>query len=400
MTLIPPSEALARVLAAVTRATEAETVPLAHADARTLAADVRALRTQPPFRASAMDGYAVRADDTGHGQPLRLIGEAAAGRPFHGAVGGGEAVRIFTGAPVPDGADAVLIQEDARAGAGDVTPLIPVASGRHMRAAGIDFGAGDVLLRAGAVLHPRAIGLAASMGHAALPVRRRPRVAIISTGDELVRPGEPLGPAQIVSSNAVALSTLLARTGAEALDMGVVPDDPDLTRRAIEASAGCDLIVTCGGASVGAHDHVPAALTAAGYRIDVWKVALRPGKPFMMAASASGLAVGLPGNPVSSYVCALLFVAPLIRALLGQPDPGAHALEKAILGAPLPANDLREDYMRARLTIGADGRLVAWPLPVQDSSLQSVLAEADALLIRPAHAPAAMPGEICQVIRL
>lgn len=400
MTLIPPSEALARVLAAATRATEAETVPLADADGRTLAADVTAARTQPPFRASAMDGYAVRAADTDHGQSLRLIGEAAAGRPFQGVLCEGEAVRIFTGAPVPDGADAVLIQEDARAEASGVTPLTPVASGRHLRAAGIDFREGNVLLRAGSVLHPRAIGLAASMGHAALPVRRRPRVAIISTGDELVQPGEPLGPAQIVSSNAVALAALLARTGAQVQDMGVVPDDPALTRRAIEAAAGCDLIVTCGGASVGAHDHVPAALTTAGYRIDVWKVALRPGKPFMMAASANGLAVGLPGNPVSSYVCALLFVAPLIRALLGQPDPGARALETAILGAPLPANDLREDYMRARLTIDQDGRLTAWPLPVQDSSLQSVLAEADALLIRPAYAPAALPGEICQVIRL
>ena len=400
MTLIPPSEALARVLAAVSRATEAETVPLAIADGRTLAADVPALRTQPPFRASAMDGYAVRAADTDHGPPLRLTGEAAAGRPFHGVVGAGEAVRIFTGAPVPEGADAVLIQEDARAGASGVTPLIQLAPGRHIRAAGIDFRAGDALLHAGAVLDPRSIGLAASMGHAALPVRRRPRVAIISTGDELVQPGEPLGPAQIVSSNALALAALLARTGAEARDMGIVPDDPDQTRRAIEASAGCDLIVTCGGASVGEHDHVPAALMAAGYRIDVWKVALRPGKPFMMAASDSGLAVGLPGNPVSSYICALLFVAPLIRALLGQPEPGARALETAVLGAPLPANDLREDYMRARLTIGADGRPVAWPQPVQDSSLQSVLAKADALLIRPPHAPAAMPGEICQIIRL
>lgn len=400
MTLIPPPEALARVLAAVTRATEAETAPLTDADGRTLAADVTAARTQPPFRASAMDGYAVRAADTDHCQPLRLIGEAAAGRPFQGVLSKGEAVRIFTGAPVPEGADSVLIQEDARAEASGVTPLIPVAAGRHLRVAGIDFREGDVLLRAGSVLHPRAIGLAASMGHAALPVRRRPHVAIISTGDELVRPGEPLGPAQIVSSNAVALAALLARTGAEVHDMGVVPDDADLTRRAIEAAAGFDLIVTCGGASVGAHDHVPAALTAAGYRIDVWKVALRPGKPFMMAASAAGLAVGLPGNPVSSYVCALLFVAPLVRALLGQPDPGARALETAILGAPLPANDLREDHMRARLTVGADGRLTAWPLPVQDSSLQSVLAEADALLIRPAYAPAALPGEICQVIRL
>lgn len=400
MSLIPPSEALARVLASVTRPTQTETVPLALADGRTLAADLLALRTQPPFNASAMDGYALRAADAAGGSPLRIIGESAAGRPFEGVLGEREAVRIFTGAPVPEGADAVLMQEDASVEAGRVRPTAALASGRHIRAAGIDFRTGDALLRAGTVLTPRAIGLAASMGHAALPVRRRPRVAVISTGDELAQPGEQLGPAQIVSSNAVALAALLARAGAEAIDRGVVPDNPALTRRAIEAAAGCDLIVTCGGASVGAHDHVPAALKAAGYRIDVWKVALRPGKPFMMAASASGLAVGLPGNPVSSYVCALLFVVPLVRALLGQPDPGARALEPAVLGASLPANDLREDYMRARLTMGADGRTVAWALPVQDSSLQSVLAAADALLIRPAHAPAASPGEICQIIRL
>ncbi|MCX7324939.1 MAG: molybdopterin molybdotransferase MoeA [Hyphomicrobiales bacterium] len=380
-----PDVARARMLAAASTLQGTETVPLVSALGCTLAGDVTALRTQPPFAASAMDGYAIRAADLVGLLPLRVIGEAMAGHPFGGIVGPMEAVRIFTGAPVPNGSDAILIQENAQGvGAGVITPTQVQQVGRFVRPAGLDFRTGDCLLKAGTVLDARHIGLAASMGHGVLSVRRRPRISLLATGDELVLPGTPPG----------------SRGGA-ADDQGIVPDDSDTTRRAIaNAAEGCDLIVTSGGASVGDHDFVQAALVANGFSIGFWKIAVRPGKPLMFGVRGSTLCLGLPGNPVSSMVCAILFLEPLLRKLLGQPNPDADRSEGALLGRALPANDLREEYMRASLRRDDACNLVATPFSSQDSSIQRLMASADALLIRPAHAPAAEAGTPCRIIRL
>jgi molybdopterin molybdotransferase len=401
--LIPVAEALRRVLASVPGPVEAETVPLARAAGRTLAEDVTATRTQPPFRASAMDGYAVRAADAERaGATLKLIGISAAGHGFREAIGPGEAVRIFTGAPVPEGADAILIQENARAGDRTVCVLEPVAAGRFLRRAGLDFAEGDVLLRAGESLDARRIALAAAAGRPFLTLRRRPRVAVLGTGDELVAPGESPAWDQIVASNALALSALIEAAGGEAIDLGIAADDPaaleDAFRRAKEARA--DLLVTLGGASVGDHDLVQAALAREGLDLGFWRVALRPGKPLMHGRLGPMLVIGLPGNPVSSIVCGYLFVVPAIRALLGDPEAGADRSEPALLGRDLEANDGREDYMRAQLYTAPDRLPVAVPEQRQDSSMLALLGRSEALLIRPPHAPAARAGEPCRIIRL
>ncbi|MCJ2064166.1 molybdopterin molybdotransferase MoeA [Methylobacterium sp. J-088] len=401
--LIPVAEALARVLASVTGPVEAETVPLAQAAGRTLAADIAATRTQPPFPASAMDGYAVRSADADvAGATLRLIGTSAAGHGFSGSLGPGEAVRIFTGAPVPDGADAILIQEDAQADGATVRVVEPVEPKRFIRRAGLDFTAGDTLLTAGLTLDARRLALAAAAGHPELPVRRRPRVAILATGDELVEPGATPAWDQIVASNSLALGALAAEAGAEIIDLGIAADDhaalADAFRRAREARA--DLLITLGGASVGDHDLVQAALAREGLELGFWRVALRPGKPLMHGRLGDMLVIGLPGNPVSSIVCGLLFVVPAIRALQGDPQAGADRSEPALLGRDLVANDGRADYMRARLAV-EPGRLpVATPEQRQDSSMLAVLGQAEALLIRAPHAPAARAGDPGRIIRL
>jgi molybdopterin molybdotransferase len=401
--LLPVKEALAQVLAGVARPLEAEHVPLAECAGRTLAADVVALRTQPPFPSSAMDGYALRAADLATVPArLKVIGRSAAGSRFEGAVGPGEAVRIFTGAPVPDGADAVAIQEDAEADGDAVIVRAKVAPGRNIRAGGLDFREGATLIEAGQPLDARLVALAAAAGHAALPVTRRPRVAILATGDELVRPGEPAGPDQIVASNPFAVATIVARAGGEAVDLGIAPDTPEALDRAIRQAreARADVLVTLGGASVGEADLVQAALDRHGMTLAFWKVALRPGKPLIHGRLAGMLILGLPGNPVSSVVCGILFVVPAIRALLGDRGAGDDPAEPATLGADLPANDARQDYMRAALAHPPDALPVATAFPVQDSSMLSTLARSDALLIRPAHAPAAKAGDLCRVIRL
>lgn len=401
--LIPVAEALARVLGSVTGPTGAETVPLAEAAGRTLAADVAAARTQPPFPASAMDGYAVRSADAGRVDAvLRVIGTSAAGHGFTGRIEAGDAVRIFTGAPVPEGADAILIQEDARAEGDRVRVAEPVEPNRFIRRAGLDFTAGEVLLTTGTTLDARRLALAAAAGHPRLAVRRRPLVAILATGDELVAPGAAPAWDQIVASNSLALAALAAEAGAEILDLGIAADDhgalEDAVRRAREARA--DLLVTLGGASVGDHDLVQAALAREGLELGFWRVALRPGKPLMHGRLGDMLVIGLPGNPVSSIVCGLLFVVPAIRALQGDPQAGADRSEPATLGRDLPANDGRADYMRASLNL-ATGRLpVAMPEQRQDSSMLAVLGRAEALLIRAPHEPAARAGDPCRIIRL
>jgi molybdopterin molybdotransferase len=403
MSLLPVEEALRRVLASVAEPVPAEDVPIAACFERTLASDLAALRTQPPFAASAMDGYAVRAADVASPPAtLRVIGASVAGRGFRGRIGAGEAVRIFTGAPMPEGSDAVVIQEDTRAEDDVAMVLESVPNGRFVRPSGLDFREGDKLLAAGQRLDARRLSLAAAMGHASLPVRRKPRVAILATGDELVRPGETPGPDQIVASNIFALAGLVSRAGGEPIDLGIARDTFEDLERAIETARaeGADLLVTLGGASVGEHDLVQSALTRQGMDLGFWRVALRPGKPLMHGRLGPMLLLGLPGNPVSSIVCAILFVVPAIKALLGDPLAGADPAEPARLGADLRANDSRQDYLRAALTPSADGLPLVEALPAQDSSMLGALARADALIVRPPHAPAAKSGDSCRIIRL
>jgi molybdopterin molybdotransferase len=369
---------------------------------RVLARDVAALRTQPPQAMSAMDGYAVRAADAAKvATRLKVIGEVAAGRPFDQNVGAGEAVRIFTGGVIPDGADAVIIQEDTVAEDGGITITEAARPGRHIRRAGIDFRKGDVLLTRGTRLTERDLSLAAGMNHPELAVRRRPKVAMLATGDELVMPGETPGPGQIVYSNGYALRALARDEGAEVIDFGIAADSIDATtlgiRRAREA--GADILITSGGASVGDHDLVKQSLEAEGVTMAFWRIAMRPGKPMMHGRLGGMRVIGLPGNPVSSYVCAFLFLVPLIRSLSGR-DTIRHVGETALLGRDLAANDLREDYLRARLERRADGALIATPVDHQDSSLLGNLAAARALVIRPPFAPAAPAGSPCEILRL
>ncbi|MCC0808515.1 molybdopterin molybdotransferase MoeA [Methylobacterium sp. W2] len=401
--LIPVEEALARILASAAEPVAAETVAVAEAFGRTLAEDVAALRTQPPFPASAMDGYAVRAGDVATvPATLKLIGMSAAGHGFSGTIGPGETVRILTGAPVPAGADTILIQENAEVSDNVVTAMETVAAKRHIRVPGLDFQSGDPLLKAGESLDARRLALAAAGGHATLSVRRRPRVAILATGDELVAPGEPARWDQIVASNGLAVASLAREAGAEPIDLGIAGD----SLASLEAALGrardakADLLVTLGGASVGDHDLVQAALHREGLELGFWRVALRPGKPLMHGRLGPMMVIGLPGNPVSAVVCGLLFVVPAIRALLGDPKAGADRSEPAILGADMPANDIRQDYMRARVEATTDGFPTVFAETRQDSSMLSVLGQSEALLVRPPGAPAAKRGDPCRIIRL
>jgi molybdopterin molybdotransferase len=346
-----------------------------------------------------MDGYAVRAGDIA-APPARLkvIGAAPAGKRYSGTVGKGEAVRIFTGAPVPDGADAVLLQEDASiVGEGLVEALESVEAGRHIRRAGLDFAEGEPLLPAGRVLDPAALSLAAAANHASVPVIRRPLVAIIATGDELLPPGSRPGPDQIIASNGYGVSAIARDAGATVLDLGIVPDDRKLIaaalRRALDARA--DILVTLGGASVGEYDLVREVLTAEGMTLDFWKIAMRPGKPLMSGRIGGTRALGLPGNPVSSLVTSHLLLVPLIARLGGRshrPD-----IREAHLAKAMRPNDRRQDYVRAAAEETAEG-LFATPFGVQDSSMLKTLAAANCLIIREPHAPAARPGDLCKVL--
>jgi molybdopterin molybdotransferase len=381
-----------------------EWVSLAEAFGRTLSRDLVAARTQPPFANSAMDGYAVRASDVA-GAPvsLQLIGESAAGRAFAGAIGAGEAVRIFTGAPIPEGADTIVIQEDTQREGGErVVVGVPARPGDNIRTAGLDFAAGETLLTAGTRLGPRAVALAAAANHRSLPVRRRPRVAILATGDELVAPGEPLGPSQIVASNNFFIAGLVEANGGIPFDLGIAIDEPSAlaAKISVACDAEVDVLVTLGGASVGDYDLVQKALVDAGMQLGFWRIAMRPGKPLMHGRLGAMRVLGLPGNPTSSAVCGALFLRPLLRALLGDASAGADPGEPARLAAPLPANGVRQDYMRATLARDGAGGWLAAALPDQDSSLVKTLARAQALIVRAPGAAAARAGEACRVIRL
>jgi molybdopterin molybdotransferase len=398
--LLPVDEALARVLADAARLGE-EDAPLAAVRGRTLSRDLIARRTQPPVDVSAMDGYALRAADLARG-PLTLVGESAAGHGYGAALAPGEAVRIFTGAPVPAGADAILLQEDADAADGLLRARPGASAGAHIRTAGLDFREGRAALAAGRRLGPAELALAAAMNHAILSVARRPRVALIASGDELVPPGAEPGPSQIISSNNFAVAAIAESAGAEIIDLGIFRDDLAELERAIGLArdAQADVIVTLGGASVGDRDLLRPALARQGMTLDFWKIAMRPGKPLISGRLGDAHILGLPGNPVASIVCALVFLAPLIRALQGDPDAGKDQTERAIAGADLPANKGRRDYMRAQLVTDAEGRLIATPTPMQDSSLLTELAQSQALLIREPGEPPLPAGAPCRIWRL
>jgi molybdopterin molybdotransferase len=378
----------------------AEDILLSDGLGRVLAEDVHARVTQPPAAVSAMDGWAVRAVDVATvPATLRRIGAVPAGQHFAGRVGAGETVRIFTGAPLPAGADTIVIQEDADQDGDRVVVREGAPAGTYVRPAGLDFAAGAVGLKAGRRLTARDIGLAAAMNHPWLRVRRRPRVAILATGDEIVRPGDPIGPNQIVSSNALALSALVASVGGDPLMLGIAPDETAALRRMAAGAAGADLLVTTGGASVGEHDLVRSGLAPDGLALDFWTIAMRPGKPLMFGRLGAVPLLGLPGNPVSSLVCGLVFLKPALEALLGL-ERAQTPRHTAVLATDLKANDRRQDYLRARFEIDAQETRRVVPFPKQDSSMLSPLAQADCLIVRPPHAPAAPAGTSVEIIPL
>jgi molybdopterin molybdotransferase len=397
--MISVETALERILAALSPGT-AETVSVADSFGRVLAKDVVARVTQPPVAVSAMDGYAARGVDVSAGPcTLRRIGVVHAGASFAGRVGPGECVRIFTGAPVPAGADTIVIQENTRAEEDRVLVTEATQAGRYVRPAGLDFKEGDTGLMAGDVIGVRQLGLAAAMNRPWLDVARRPRVAILASGDEIVLPGDPLGPAQIVSSNALALGAFVRCWGGEPIQLGIAPDRSDAVQAMAQGAAGADLLVTTGGASVGEHDLIRSALGARGLDLDFWQIAMRPGKPLMFGRIGGVPMLGLPGNPVSALVCSVLFLRPALLRLLGARDLEPPRLD-AVLGGPLPANDRRQDYLRATLARGTDGSLVATAYDRQDSSMLSLLSGADGLVVRPPDAPPLAAGSRVPVMPL
>jgi molybdopterin molybdotransferase len=392
--MIAVEEAVRRIVAAF-RPTAGETVAIGEAAGRVLAADAVAQASQPPAAVSSMDGYAVRAADAVQNASLKVIGSAPAGHPFAGRVASGEAVRIFTGGVVPEGADAVVIQEDTEAQGERVVVREAAMLGRHIRKAGLDFAKGEALAKTGQRLSARDLSLIAAGDGAEVSVRRRPRVVFAATGDELSRPGEPRKPGGIVASSGYALAAMIARWGGEAIDLGILPDTSEAVAGIADRAAGADLVVTLGGASVGDHDLVQKALGPKGFALDFWKIAMRPGKPLIFGRLGDVPLLGLPGNPVSTLVCALLFLKPALAALLGT-----HADEKPLtakLGSDLKPNDGRQDYLRARVEL-KNGERIATPFAVQDSSMLSTFARADALIVRAPQAPACRAGDFVQVL--
>lgn len=402
MALLPVAEALDRLLCAARPTQRTERIALHDARGRVLAEDVAARLTQPPFDNSAMDGYAVRHQDIAEiGAELKVVGLSSAGHAFEGAAGPGEAVRIFTGAPLPAFADTVLLQEDAEVLEGErirATFLTP--KGRHIRPRGQDFCEGEIVLKAGDVLDAGRLTVAAAMNHAELTVYARPRIAVLATGDELVRPGTPPGTSQIIASNTYGVSAIAREAGAEVIDLGIVGDDREAMLAAVRhaLTLDIDVLVTLGGASVGDFDLVQPVLGEAGMELDFWRIAMRPGKPLMVGRLGAVQVVGLPGNPVSSLVCSLLFLEPLVSRLAHLPP--TNRLRSATAAVPLKENDHRQDYVRARLARGAAGDLLVTPLDKQDSSMMKAFAQSEALLIRPPHAPAAPAGSPCAVLLL
>ncbi len=391
--MISVDEALAHLFG-LAAALDTEQVPLIAVAGRVLARDVIARRTQPPFAASAMDGYAAQATDAKPGATLTVIGESAAGRRFDGAIGRGQTIRIFTGAPIPAGADCVVIQEDVTRD-GDTITITATQSGpgSNIRPAGGDFAIGTTLT-APRRLSPSDIALLAAMNIALVPVTRRPVVAIIATGDELVQPGEETGPDQIIASNSYGLYALLTQLGAVPRMLPIARDDLAALDQVLALAQGSDLILTIGGASVGDHDLVAKAATQRGMDVAFHKVAMRPGKPLMAGRLGDAVMLGLPGNPVSAMVCGHVFMAPMIRAMLGLP-PGPAPRKTAILAAALPANGPREHYLRAQHSAGG-----VIPFAKQDSSLLTILSDADCLIVQPVNDGPHAAGTPVEIIEL
>lgn len=396
MSLLPVKDAKARILDGV-KPLRGEAVSLSDALGRVLSSPVKAKRDQPAFDCSSMDGYAVRAKDVSQVPvDLDVIGESKAGGSFAGKIGAGQATTIYTGAPLPKGADAIVIQENTKPSCGQVTVLEAPALGKFIRPRGFDFKRGETLIDVPRRLTARDIGVAASANCPTVTVRKRPVIALIGTGDELVQPGERPRADQIVSSNNAALSAFIRHFGAEPMDLGTVADRIPAIKRAIAKARDADIMITIGGASVGKHDLVQQALTESGIKMNFWRIAMRPGKPLMFAKRARQRIIGLPGNPVSALVCSRIFLKPLIDALLGLPpeDP----IIQARLGVPLSANDQRQDYLRSRLAHDKSGNLIATPFTRQDSSMQAIMANSDGLVLRAPFAKSARKGAVVDVL--
>ncbi|WP_028878654.1 gephyrin-like molybdotransferase Glp [Terasakiella pusilla] len=399
MSLLPLEEAFANVEKGIS-VLSAEQVSVADCLGRVLAENVAARLTQPPAPVSSMDGYAVRAQDV-LSQPVTLtrVGESQAGGPYDGTLADGECVRIFTGAPLPAGADAVIIQEDTDVFGDQITMKEVAFEGKFVRKAGLDFSEGDILLHKGRVLSARDVGLLCAMNVPWVKVFRRPRVAILATGDELVMPGEAVRESQIISSNSLMVAALVQAMGGIAVNLGIAGDTEESLRETLSGLDCADLLVTSGGVSVGEYDLVRKVLGEEGLDIDFWRIAMKPGKPFMFGHIGNKPAMGLPGNPVSSYVTAFLFLRPALRKMQG----GAFEQDKpvqVILGAAVPENGVRQEYMRAVFSQDPDGNLVATPYNKQDSSMLANLAHCEGFIIRPVNAPALSAGEKTQAIYL
>ena len=402
MALLPVADALARLLSAASPVERTQKVPLHEADGRVLAETVTARLTQPPFDNSAMDGYALRHEDIAAlGSVLKVVGASSAGHAFDGEAAPGEAVRIFTGAPLPAFADTILLQEDAEVlEDGRIRTTFLTPKGRHIRPRGQDFHEGDVILKAGDVLDPGRLTVAAATNHAELTVYARPRVALLATGDELVPPGTPPGPSQIIASNTYGVAAIARAAGAEVIDLGIVRDDRQAILEAVQAALArdIDVLVTLGGASVGDFDLVQPVLGEAGMALDFWRIAMRPGKPLMVGRLGAVQVVGLPGNPVSSLVCSHLFLDPLLRRLAHLPP--VNRMRRAIAAVPVKENDHRQDYVRARIARAPSGELLVTPFDKQDSSMMRTFADSQGLLIRPPNAPPMEAGSPCDILLL
>jgi molybdopterin molybdotransferase len=394
--MISVNEAVQRIAAAF-NVLESEAVPIDQARGRVLAQDAIAALDQPPASVSSMDGYAVSAADVTAPINLRVIGAAPAGHPFAGKVGKSEAVRIFTGGVVPEDTDAIIIQEDAELRDDMVTLKVPAVAGRHIRVAGLDFKRGAVLASKGRRLTARDLSLLAAGDVANVEVRRRPRIAFAATGDELSRPGERRKDGGIVASSGYGLGAMIENWGGSPRDLGILPDTAEALAGLAPKAADADLIVTLGGASVGDHDLVQRALAPHGFMLDFWRIAMRPGKPLIFGRLGATPLLGLPGNPVSTLVCAILFLRSAIAAMLGTET--CLPRRSARLTRDLAANDARQDYVRARLEI-REGELWAEPFAIQDSSMLSVFAAADALVVRAPQAPAGKAGDKVDLVVL
>ncbi|MEN3930807.1 gephyrin-like molybdotransferase Glp [Microvirga sp. W0021] len=400
--LLSVEKALEQIVSCAVPRLETCILPLAQCLGRYLATDLIAQHSQPPFRSSAMDGYAVRsADISSIPSQFKLIGESAAGKGFKGTIGSQEAIRIYTGAPVPDSADMVIMQEDTESADGFVTILQPQTK-TNIRDAGTDFKTGQVLLSKGQKLDGRHIGLAAAAGFFELTVFQPLNIAILATGDELALPGSHRQEDQIFSSNSYAIKALIEQHGGNVIDLGIAKDNKASLEAALThlKTQKVDILITMGGVSVGDYDLVQPVLIENGMSSEFWRVAVRPGKPLMFGKLGDTLVFGLPGNPVSAYITCLLFVVPAIKSMNHVANAGHIQTELCILGADLPANGERQDNLRAKLSFNKNGKLVATPFASQDSSLLSILSQADALIVREPFEAPLKAGSFCKIIRL